>query len=50
MRLVLVIPMKHFDDFVMGEPRWVYMDERVANLIVSQYLHLVWDPAWNATS
>jgi len=50
MRLVLVIPMKTFDDFERDVPRWVYMDERTANLIVLHYFRLVWDPAWNATS
>jgi hypothetical protein len=47
MRLVLVIPLKSFDDYVKDEPRWVYMTERVANLIVTNYLRLVWDTAWS---
>jgi hypothetical protein len=50
MRLVLVIPMKSFDDFERDVPRWVYLTERIANLIVLNYLRLVWDPAWNAPS
>jgi hypothetical protein len=50
MRLVLVVPMKTFDDFERDVPRWVYMTERTANLIVLHYLRLVWDPAWDASS
>ena len=50
MRLVLVIPMKTFDDFERDVPRWVYMTEPTANLIVLNYLRLVWDPAWDASS
>ena len=46
MRLVLVVPLKHFDDFEVGVPRWVYMTERIANLIVLNYLRLLWDPRW----
>lgn len=46
MRLVLVCPLKSFDQFTKDEPHWVYMDERTANLIVLQYFKLLWDPAW----
>ena len=46
MRLVLVSPLKSFDDFTEGVLRWVYMTERIANLIVNNYLSLVWDTAW----
>lgn len=46
MRLVLVIPLMSFDDYVEGSLRWVYMTERIANLIVTNYLRLVWDTAW----
>jgi len=49
-RMVLVIPLKFFDDLEIGVPRWVPMTEQVANLIVSNYLRLVEDPAWNAPS
>jgi hypothetical protein len=46
MRLVLVVPLKSFDDFERGVPQWVYMTERIANLIVLYYLKLTWDTAW----
>lgn len=47
MRRVLVMPLKSFDDFEEGRPRWVYMTERIANLIVGDYLKLLWDEAWD---
>jgi hypothetical protein len=50
MRLVLVEPLKSFDDFQAGVPRWVEMTERTANLIVLNYLRLLWDPVWDASS
>ena len=45
-RLCKVVPLKSFDDFTVGEPRLVLMTERIANLIVLDYLRLLWDEAW----
>jgi hypothetical protein len=47
MRLVQVMPLKWFDDYEMGVPRWVYMTERIANLVANYYLKVIWDPAWD---
>lgn len=46
MRMVLVMALKTFDDFTIGDRRWLPMDERTAHLIVMYYLRLMWDPAW----
>lgn len=50
MRLVTVVPLKSFDDFMEGVARTIYLNERVANLIAMDYLRLVWDSAWEGPS
>lgn len=45
-RLVQVLALKSFDQFMAGEYHWVPMSERTANLIVGHYFRLMWDPAW----
>lgn len=46
MRLILVMPLKSFDDYVKDEPRWAQMTERIAHLVANYYLRVLWDPAW----
>lgn len=46
MRLVYVAALKSFETFQAGELYWVYMTQRVASLIVDDYLRLMWDPYW----
>lgn len=46
MRMVLVLPLKSFNEFTRDQPHWVWMDQRTAELIVIGYFKLLWDPAW----
>lgn len=46
MRLVLVVPMKSFNEYVKGEAVWVRLTETVAHLIANDYLRLMWDTSW----
>ena len=49
MRLVLVMSLKFFDDFTLGELRWLYMTHRVAALVANDYLRVMWDPNWEVS-
>jgi hypothetical protein len=48
-RLVLVLALKSFDLYVAGQERYVLMDQAVAELIVKNYLRLLWDSAWEVS-
>jgi hypothetical protein len=45
-RDVRVQALKSFDEFREGEYYWVPMSPRTAELIVADYLKLLWDPLW----
>lgn len=46
MRLVLVMPLKSFDDFQRDVLCWVYLTERIAHLVAMDYLRIMWDTLW----
>lgn len=45
-REVRVQALKGFDEFEAGGFYWVSMNQRTAELIVADYLKLLWDPLW----
>lgn len=46
-REVRVRALKSFDQYMVGDCAWMPMSQRTAELIVGNYLELLWDPAWD---
>ena len=45
-REVRVQALKSFEQYEAGKYYWIPMTQRTAELIVNDYLKLLWDPLW----
>lgn len=48
-RVVTVLALKSFEGYRENELATAWMSERLANLIISGYLRLMWDPLWEVS-